>query len=166
MPAGEIPNPDLDERVREKNLESVEFATTADRILGLLADEPLEIELKDGITLSFYPPTDEQFLSLVSLKGEAAQLGTKLTRMGVTAGLTDEEAEGKMPAVMELIGVARGMLNSTNDLLAALSVDKSWTSEKFKSLPRQYKEIILDEISGNKKKKLSKSKNSRRAPGE
>jgi len=169
MPPGEIPNPSLDARVRAKDVEKIkeqiEFQTTADKILGLLADEPITIELTKTVSMQFYPPTDEQYIDILSLQGEGSQIAGKLSTLGANKDLTDEQAEQVMPQAMSIINQAKCMLMNINELLAILSVDKSWTADQFKRMPKQYKATIISEISGTKKKKSSPSKSSRRVVG-
>lgn len=166
MPTGEIPNPSLDARVRAKDVEKIkeqiEFQTTADKILGLLADEPIEVELTESVSMQFYPPTDEQYIDILSIQGEGSQIAAQIKTMGLSSDASDEEAEQLVPQAMGIINHARDMLMSVNEILATLSVDKSWTAAKFKQLPKKYKSAILTAIATNQTQEIKKTEKFRK----
>jgi hypothetical protein len=163
LPTGEIPNPLLDARVRDRDvkekLDNIEFATTADRILGLLQDEPIDVELTDKVTLSFYPPTDEQYIKIVTLQAEGLQFAGEWKSKGFNSvPKTDEEALEMIPGALTIVNTAKGMLHELNVILAALSVDKSFTAEKFEQMPRKYKNIIVKTVSSTQSEGIKKVK--------
>lgn len=166
MPVGEVSNPSLDIAYRGKQIQEIndkiDFRTTADKILGILAEEPIEVELTEGVVMEFYPPTDEQYIDILSIQGEGAQIAAQIKTMGLSSGASDEEAEHLVPQAMGIINHARDMLMSVNEILATLSVDKSWTATKFKQLPKKYKSTILTAISMNQTQEIQKTEKFRK----
>jgi hypothetical protein len=156
----QIENPSISSGFQQKREEkiqnAVELATTADKVLGLLKDEPIEVQLTEDVCLQFYPPTDEQYIDLLSIQGEGSQIAVKMQKLGLNTSTTDEEAEEVIPQALGIINQARDMLMSINEILSVLSVDPSWTPEKFKQLPKQYKSIIVAAISSTQEKELKK----------
>ena len=161
MAAGEVSNPSLDSAFRDKQIQEInskiEFASTADKILGLLAEEPIPVELTEEVTLYFYPPTDEQYIQIVSLQADGIQIAQKTKGFEHTPK-TDEEALDMIPDAMDIINSAKNTLNSINIILATLSVDKSFTPEKFQQMPRKYKNIIIKAVSSAQEKEIKKTK--------
>lgn len=159
MPAGEIDNPSLDLAFKQKEIEKInekiEFQTTADKILGLLADDPIVVELTEDVYMQFYPPTDEQYIEIVSLQAGGAQIAAK-TKGFNSSPKTDEEALDMIPDAMDIINSAKDTLNKLNVILAELSVDKSFTAEKFHLMPRKYKNIIVKAVSSAQEKEIKK----------
>lgn len=166
MPPGEIPNPSLDARVRAKDVEKVkeqiEFQTTADKILGLLLDEPITIKLTPEVSMQFYPPSDEQYIDLLCIKGEGGEYARNLQKSGITPDISDEDAEKRSPEIWGMVKSARDMLSSINTLLADLVVDKSFTADQFKRMPMTYKQIILKEISADHTKQIESARKFRK----
>jgi len=165
----QIDDPELSsgfhEKIGQKRQDQIEYATTADRILGLLQEEPISVKLTDTVSLDFYPPTDEQFIDVVALQGDGAQIAARIQRLGLKPGTTDEEANEMIPQAMGLINQAKDMLMSINELLAVLSVDKAWTPDKFKQLPKKYKQKIISEIVGKQGRDIKKPRSSRKVIG-
>jgi hypothetical protein len=151
VPPGEIPNPLLDARVKDKAVENVVFQTTADKILGLLKDEPIPVTLKEGVVIEFYPPSDEQYIDLLCIRGDGIQYTNELKKSGISENITDSEAEDKYPELMGMVNGARDMLSKINQMLSDLAVDKSWTSDKFKQMSMVYKQTIIKAISEDHK---------------
>jgi len=156
---GEVDNPSLDARFRAREIEQfnekIEFQTTADKILGLLADEPITVELTEDVSMDFYPPTDEQYIEIVSLQAGGAQIAAK-TKGFNSSPKTDEEALDMIPDAMDIINSAKDTLNKLNIILAELSVDKSFTADKFHLMPRKYKNIIVKAVSSAQEKEIKK----------
>jgi hypothetical protein len=148
--------------VQSAQADKREFATTADKILGLLADAPIPVELAEGVFMEFLPPTDEQFIDLITIQVDGGQIASKIQQLGLNSKMTDEEAEQVMPQAIGIINQGKNMLTSINEMLATLSVDKSWTAEKFKQLPRKYKTIIIAAISETQNKEIAKVKKFRK----
>ncbi|MCK9592310.1 MAG: hypothetical protein M0Q91_09925 [Methanoregula sp.] len=142
--------------------DKAEFATTADKILGLLKDEPISVELMDGIFLEFYPPTDEQFMDLITIQVDGGQIAAKIKQLGLSTQMSDEETAVMMPQAIGIINQGKTMLMSINEMLATLAVDPSWTAEKFKQLPRKYKSVIIAAISDTQNKEAAKTKKFRK----
>ena len=165
---GEESNPSLDARFRareiEKFNEALEHQTTADKILGLLADDPIVVELKPGVSMEFYPPSDEQYIDLLCIRGNAEDYSKTLKKSGVSESISDEEAEEKSSEIWGMVRQARDMLSSINGILAELSVDKSFTTEQFKKLSMHYKQKIITEISADRNKSLESARKFRKKP--
>lgn len=166
MAVKQTENPSISSQFREtrndKARSFAEFSNTADKILGILKDEPIEVQLTEDISLEFYPPTDEQYIELLSIQGEGSTIASKMQKLGLNASTTDEEAEEVIPQALCIINQAREMLTSINEMLATLSVDKAWTADKFKELPKRYKSIIVAAISSKQGEEIKKVKKFRK----
>jgi len=164
----QIDDPELSsgfhEKIGQKRQDQIEYATTADRILGLLQEEPISVKLTDTVSLDFYPPTDEQYLGIVAFQAEGINVAVRARRLGIKPA-TEESAIEMIPQALEVVNEARDRLNDLNKILSSLSVDKDWTEEKFKQLPRKYKSIILEEISSTQRETKKKSRSSRKVTG-
>lgn len=142
-------NPDLSsrfaQRERQEEADREEFATTADMILGLLADEPITVVLNDQVSLQFAMPTDDDYFEIVRFQADGLQVAAKSKSLGIS-GMDEEDAVERMPVAIEIVNAARSMLDGLNRILSRLCLDRSFTEEKFRQMPRRYKTIILTEI--------------------
>lgn len=138
-----------------------EFSTTADKILGLLKDEPITVQLTDDVSLQFYPPSDDEYLEIISFQADGMQVAARAKTIGVSPD-NESEAVERIPEALEIVKDARVMLDKLNSVLARLSVDHSFTEEAFRQMPRRYKTQILQEISASYAGEMQKVKKFRR----
>jgi hypothetical protein len=143
--------------------EKEEFATTADKILGLLQDEPVEVELKEGVIVYFYPPSDDEYLEIVKYRADGLQVATRARQFGITPE-NEQQAMERVPEALEIVNGARDMLDSLNHLLSQLAVDPSFTPDAFRRMPLKFKAQILTALSSSYAGEMSKVRKFRRKP--
>jgi len=143
---GQVDNPAISaafhSRMHQERKEAAAMASTADKILGLLIDDPIVVHLTEDVSMEFYPPSDDEYIEIVRFQGEGLVVAERAKRFGVQPGGEDDALE-KIPQAMEIVDSARAMLTTLNEILARLSVDPAWTAEKFRQMPRKYKTQIL-----------------------
>ncbi len=150
-------NPELSARFRDKQVEEAGYHTTADKILGLLKDEPIPVVLTNEVTLWFYPPSDDEYVEILEFRAGGLRLASKAKQMQINTK-DENTAIESIPGALSVISDAREMLDHLNAILSRLSDDKSFTPEAFRSMPRHYKMTILDALTNYQKVELDKVK--------
>jgi len=159
---GQIDDPSISARFQKTAYSSSnkEFATTADKILGLLQDEPITVKLTKDVSMQFYPPSDEEYIDIISMQAEALNTARKASNLK-TSATSEEIALDMMPETLDIVNDARRSLDAQNELLAKLSVDTSFTKEHFKRMPKKYKGKIITALTKDQEAQIKKIKNFR-----
>lgn len=162
---GQVDNPAISaafhSRMHQDRVDAAQMASTADRILGLLQDEPILIELTPEVSMEFYQPSDDDYLEIVQFQAEGITLASTVSELKIDPAKEDE-AIARIPEALHLVEGARQMLENLNNILARLSVDRSFTPDAFRRMPRRYKTQILTTLAQSRVEEVGKVKKFRR----
>jgi hypothetical protein len=123
VPPGEIPNPILDARVKDKAVENVVFQTTAQRLMRRAHTSSFEVTIDEDIIIQMHTPTDGEYMELIRLQNDILKTGMRLQKDGVSdidqaTGAIDEISSG---------------WDRLHGLIAKLCIDPSLDFEFFQS---------------------------------